>query len=115
MPSLRMCGRSGMQVVNVTEIGLDSRRSKEQVPQSFLGLEIAMKSQPSVIEKRLTWPLSVAICCLFITMGSSVRAAEQADGRPHKVIVRVDGGSLVGTAGTHPGVRVFKGIPYAAP
>jgi para-nitrobenzyl esterase len=42
--------------------------------------------------------------CAFVTAG--VHAADR---------VKVDGGALEGVAGTDPTVRVFKGVPFAAP
>src|SRR5258708_1755988 len=47
------------------------------------------------------------ISALFLLLALPVLADDD--------IVRTESGSISGTAGTHPGVRVYRGIPFAAP
>lgn len=51
-----------------------------------------------------------SLCCCWLSLLALTRATSAVDNT-----VRVAGGLLAGTASAVPGVRVFKGIPYAAP
>ncbi|HEY3742803.1 MAG TPA: carboxylesterase family protein [Bryobacteraceae bacterium] len=60
-----------------------------------------------------TKPIHAATAAVVSAVLSlSINAASLS---PEHLRVHVDGGVVEGTAGTKPGIRVFKGIPYAAP
>ena len=59
-----------------------------------------MKPPPGILG------LAAAIVALAVLPGRSAAAPD---------VVRIDSGLLEGTTGAAPGIRVFKGIPYAAP
>ena len=56
--------------------------------------------------------LRATILCALLGASAALPLAASAEIPDH---VRIDSGQIAGTTGTDPGVRVFKGIPFAAP